>query len=195
MKVTKQKSESVSQREAATVDERVRRTRMRIDEAFVELLHRRPYGRIRVSDITKKAHVGRPTFYAHYSGKDALLKSQFERRVAPMLKVGGEGPMLDATALFAHVGSAPVLYKAMMGAEGGSATRVIRECFVARAGQAVATAPGTVDPAIAARFVASTLVTLIESWLELGAKESPAELQVTFEQLTRAVVAAKKAQG
>jgi AcrR family transcriptional regulator len=70
MAVTKQKSASVSQRRASQrKDERVRRTRMRIDAAFVDLLHRRAYGNIRVSEIVKKAGVGRPTFYAHYSTK------------------------------------------------------------------------------------------------------------------------------
>ena len=50
MAVTKHKSANVSQRRAVDrKDERVRRTRTRIDAAFVELLYRRAYGDIRVA--------------------------------------------------------------------------------------------------------------------------------------------------
>lgn len=111
---------------------------MRIDAAFVELLHRRAYGDIRVSDIVKKARVGRPTFYAHYATKDNLLRSQFERIVAPMLTpVSTQPASLDATRLFEHVYNSRHLYKALMGPGGGTAPRVLRACFEARAQNAL----------------------------------------------------------
>src|SRR3954449_3944634 len=108
MAVTKQKSANVSQRRVPDhKDERVRRTRMRIDAAFVDLLHRRGYGNIRVSEIVKKAGVGRPTFYAHYATKDDLLRSQFERIIAPLIRcTPGDVVRIDATSFLAHVGSA-----------------------------------------------------------------------------------------
>ena len=88
MALIKHKSVSVShvhgERESKKKDERVVRSRKRLDAAFVELLHRRAYGNMRVSDIAKKAGVGRATFYAHYPSKDHLLRSQFDRFVAPM---------------------------------------------------------------------------------------------------------------
>src|SRR5438552_2594273 len=110
MVFTKHKSASVSKsprdrmKDGTKKDQRVVRTRKRVDAAFVELLHRRAYGNIRVSDITRKAGVGRATFYAHYSSKDDLLRSQFNRIVAPMLVMTpGDACPLDATALFAHL--------------------------------------------------------------------------------------------
>src|SRR5260370_15208171 len=121
MAVAKQNSVSVSHprkngpRKNEGKDARSLRTRARIDAAFAQLLHRRAYGDIRVSDIIRKAGVGRATFYAHYAAKDNLLRSQFERGVAPMLVSLPDDPaLLDATPLFAHIRSAPFIYKAMM---------------------------------------------------------------------------------
>ena len=128
----KHKSASVSNldRSRTQSDRRVLRTRRQIDAAFVSLLHRRSYGNIRVSDITRKAAVGRATFYAHYDSKDDLLMSQFRRIVAPMFvaKLNSACP-LDATAFLAHVTTAPRIYKALMGPESGKAPRILRECI------------------------------------------------------------------
>lgn len=188
MAVTKQKSESVSERRGRErKDERVRRTRARIDAAFVELLHRRAYGDIRVSEIVKKAGVGRPTFYAHYATKDDLLRSQFERIVAPMIKaLPTDAVQLDATHFFAHVGSAPRLYKALMGPNGGTGPRVIRDCVEARVRQALAldsAANSGLKHAATVRFVAASLVSIAECWLEQGARETPEQVQELFASL------------
>jgi AcrR family transcriptional regulator len=198
MKDTKHKFESVSQhrdltqrdvqrRDMESKDERVRRTRARIDAAFVDLLHRRAYADIRVSDIVKKAHIGRPTFYAHYATKDALLRSQFERIVAPMFAASSSDPaLLDATHFFAHVGTAPDLYMALMGPNGGAAPRLMRECAEARIRQVLALDDANASGlkrAAAARFVASSLMAIIECWLEQGARESPQQVQTLFANL------------
>jgi AcrR family transcriptional regulator len=146
MALTKQKSATVSHVRADAKktdvkknDERVLRTRKKLDAAFVELLYRRSYGNIRVSDITKKAGVGRATFYAHYTSKDDLLRSQFNRIVAPMLAIKLDDPcLLDASALLKHVQTAPRLFKALVvGPEAGGGPRVLRECFEHRVMQAL----------------------------------------------------------
>jgi AcrR family transcriptional regulator len=114
MPLTKHKSANVSKVEPknANRDRRVVHTRKQIDAAFVDLLHRRSYGNIRVSDITKKAGVGRATFYAHYASKDDLLMSQFQRIVAPMLAATPQDACpLNAVAFLAHVKGAPRIYK------------------------------------------------------------------------------------
>jgi AcrR family transcriptional regulator len=72
MRVAIQKSRSV----AEVVDPRVEKTRASIASAFTGLLMRRSYDRIRVSAITRKAAVGRATFYAHFATKDALLQGE-----------------------------------------------------------------------------------------------------------------------
>lgn len=188
MPVARQISANVShRRQNPRQDARILRTRQRIDAAFVRLLHLRPYGDIRVSDITKKARVGRATFYAHYAAKDDLLRSQFERIVAPMLLAKPETfGLLDSTHFFTHIGSAPDLYRALMGPHGGSAPRVLRACFETRIREVLTLGPapgrggcGLRDAAIT-RFVASSLVALGECWLEHGARETPRQMQALF---------------
>ena len=188
MSVTKQKSASVSQRRAKErKDERVRRTRSRIDAAFIELLHRRAYGNIRVSDITKKACVGRPTFYAHYATKDDLLRSQFERLVVPMVAITPGDPLaIDATRFFAHICASPHIYKALMGPNSGTAPRVVRDCLEARFRNALAAAEAgssSLRQAATARFLASTLTVIVECWLEQGARDGPQQVQTLFANL------------
>lgn len=188
MSVAKQKPERVSRRsEIERNDERVRRTRMRIDAAFVELLHRRAYGEIRVTDIVRKAFVGRPTFYAHYATKDDLLRSQFERVIAPMLMPApGQPASLDATHFFAHVSSSKHLYNAFMGPDGGMAPRVLRECFEARVREALsleAAADSNLKQCATVRFVASAIMVVVECWLESGSRDTPEQMQNLFADL------------
>lgn len=200
MPVTKHKSASVSQRRNETrKDERIRRTRARLDAAFVELMHRRSYGNIRVSDIARKAGVGRATFYAHYRTKDDLLRSQFDRIVAPMIMSAPADPsLLDATPFFAHVGGVPHLFRALMGPEGGSGPQVLRECFEARARTAIELKQASVRGASASalklnvtvRYVAASLLTVIECWLEAGARETPHHIQALFSNLVGPGIAA-----
>lgn len=42
-------------------------------DAFIELLHKKDINSISVSDICKKGHLSRPTFYSHYEDINALV--------------------------------------------------------------------------------------------------------------------------
>jgi len=185
MPVTKQKSANVSQRGAPNhKDERVRRTRKRIDAAFVDLLHRRAYGNIRVSEIARKAGVGRPTFYAHYATKDDLLRSQFERIIAPLIRgIASDSPTIDATDFLAHVGGSQHFYRALMGPDGGTAPRVLRDCLQTRVRELLAM-DSAVESGLAqsatTRFVAASLLALVECWIEQRTRETPQQVQAIF---------------
>ena len=193
MAVVKQKSAGVSHqrinapRSHGKNDARVMRTRERIDAAFVQLLHRRSYGDIRVSDITKKAGVGRATFYAHYSDKDELLRSQFERIVAPLLTTSTDDPTkVDAFPFFAHICSAPQIYKALMGLNAGTAPGILRDCFEIRAREVLSLQPSpqpVLQTAVVCRFIASSLLAITECWLERGGRETPQQVQTLFARL------------
>ena len=174
-------------------DRRIVRTRMRLDDAFVQLLHRRCYGDIRVSGICRKAGVGRATFYSHYSSKDDLLRSQFRRIVSPMLTRNKSASFpVDATPLFAHVRSAPRLYQALMGKAGAArAPRILRDCFEERlrqlldlSGAGLRGEPSlAMSDAMIVRFVASSLLAILECWAENNSADSPQKLQAFFARL------------
>src|ERR1017187_4157322 len=176
-RVTIQKSQSVAQ----NIDPRAEKTRVLITASFVALLSRRSYDRIRVSDITRKARVGRATFYAHFASKDALLEAELARVVLPMIEeLPDDSCLIDCTRLFAHVQHARDVYRSLM----GGSTRVVTERLIQHALQArittIRTARVEAEPAtaaFAARFVASTLLTLLAWSLEQPTPPAPAELQ------------------
>ena len=57
-----------------TQDRRVRRTRMRLQQAMLELLKEKDARSITVRELTQRADVNRGTFYAHYKDVFDLLK-------------------------------------------------------------------------------------------------------------------------
>jgi len=60
------------------MNRRSQRTRATLKSAFIELVLSRGYEPIAVSDIARRANVGRSTFYLHYTGKEALLGESLE---------------------------------------------------------------------------------------------------------------------
>ena len=166
----KQESESVPKRS----DSRSRRTHARIDDAFVQLLHGRSYSAIRVSDIARKARIGRATFYAHYNSKDSLLHSQFMRVIEPMILLRpADRCLFDCSALFAHVLSARRLYRSFVG------VRVIRDCLENRFRTLLeqSSIRLTVPVPAVSCMVASSLNSFLDWWLEQEADNSALRMQ------------------
>ncbi len=60
-------------------DLRVKKTRQRIADAFLQLLAQKPYREISITEIVSRAMVNRTTFYAHYLDKDDLLQKLLEQ--------------------------------------------------------------------------------------------------------------------
>jgi AcrR family transcriptional regulator len=183
----KHKSQSVSKRpgdaSARMRDARVARTRQQIDQAFVALLFHRSYRSLRVSDITRKAGVGRATFYAHFRSKDELLRSQVGRILMPMLKASPGSPfLLDCRGLFIHVRDAPQLFRSIMGGGEGSGAHVVRAAMESLLSNRSAVA-GNLPTPLVKRFVISTLLTVISQGLQPNAVDSGEEMQRQFEKL------------
>jgi AcrR family transcriptional regulator len=55
------------------IDPRVKRTRLLLEQAFMELIQEKGFQAVTVQDITERAGVNRATFYAHFADKYALL--------------------------------------------------------------------------------------------------------------------------
>ena len=184
--LARHKSRTVSD----TVDPRAERTRALISEAFLHWLGRRPYTRIGVSDIARKAGVGRATFYAHFDSKDALLRAELDRAVLPMLVPLPNDPCrVDGTALFAHLQHARDIYRALTGGTSRAVTeRIIQDALEAHVALILAQSSGRLAdthaaPTFVPRFVAATLLTLIAWSLEQTEAPTPAELQALFRRL------------
>jgi AcrR family transcriptional regulator len=138
-----------------------------------------------VSDLTRKSGVGRATFYAHYESKDALLRTQMDRFVVPLVRLApGASCEIDATALFAHTRAAPSLYRALMAGRGRRVVEESVEAHVARLCAGHAWTPSSdVRPDLVARFVAASLLGLVSWWVERPESMTPEEMQATFRAL------------
>jgi len=66
-------------------DPRIRRTRQMLQGALVNLLNRKHFTDISISDIAAQAGVNRATFYLHYPDKNALLQAMTEARFRELL--------------------------------------------------------------------------------------------------------------
>jgi AcrR family transcriptional regulator len=187
MSVSEQKSSTVSKSgEAAKADDRrVRRTLRHLGNAFADLLGKRSYAAIRVSDITRKADVGRATFYAHYDGKDDLLSAEFARILDFLLVPRPQEPYLvDATGLFAHLRQARHFYRSLtQGPDGAAASRRIQDVLEDRIAGVLHARGAPASPlpaAVVPRYVAASLHALITWWAEGDMRQTPEELQAIF---------------
>jgi AcrR family transcriptional regulator len=68
-----------------TVDPRIRRTRLLLQQALGKLLESKDFDRISVQDIAEAATVNRATFYDHYTDKFALLECLVGTRFGELL--------------------------------------------------------------------------------------------------------------
>jgi AcrR family transcriptional regulator len=127
----------------ARADLRVRRTKMLLQEALIDLVAEKGFDAVTVGDISERAMVNRATFYRHYTDKYALVTSIFEEVVAQAVQEIGPPlqPLKDLvwlskddlssaspppheivgfTAIFEHVARHAKLYRSMLGKQGSS---------------------------------------------------------------------------
>ncbi|WP_412537769.1 helix-turn-helix domain-containing protein [Longispora sp. K20-0274] len=76
----------------ASTDRRVRRTRLALRHALVELMVDKGYDAVTVQDIIDRADVGRSTFYAHFTDKEHLFRSGIQDLQAELRKACAGAP-------------------------------------------------------------------------------------------------------
>ena len=74
-----------------TLDPRIRRTRLLLQQALGKLLETKEFENISVQDITEAATLNRATFYDHYPDKFALLECMVGTRFHELLAERGVG--------------------------------------------------------------------------------------------------------
>ena len=175
-------------------DARVRRTRMQLGTALLNLILEKPIREVTVQDVLDRSGVGRSTFYLHYLDIDDLLVSQLvmfceamsttlsnqqdkSHRVAPVAE------------LFAHIGNQNKLYRVLSDsghvkdfyelAEGHFARGI--EGRLAESGRLRHLPPR--ELAARATALSGSLLALLRWWLDRGEKETPQQMDKLFHQL------------
>src|SRR5260370_5169136 len=108
------------------IDRRVARTRRTLHEALIRLIIRKGYDTLTVQEIIDEADIGRATFYAHYHGKEDLLRGGFERlrsELKAARRTARQGSQQDqppsfSLAMFEHACTYRDVYRAMLGGQG-----------------------------------------------------------------------------
>ena len=181
-------------------DRRVVRSRRLLQDALVALILERGYGAVTVQALLDRADVGRATFYAHFTGKEALLLSLFaelqetlQRELAGITPATvarfGEGVGL-LEPLFTHAAQNRRLYRALLGSRDGAALlHFLREALAAPLRTHLEQALGRHHPQPALRvelvvtaFVSAALGVLVW-WLDANLPYTPAELDWELERL------------
>lgn len=171
------------------VDRRIARSKRRLKEALLALIDERGYDRITVGDITRRADVGRSTFYLHFTSKDELLFDGFE---AALIALSDAAPVKGPGAgfrfslpLLRHIGTQRRFALATL--VHGATPRIRKQTLaifanVVRHELARGRAPGdarTFDAHVHA--VAGAFIGLVTWWLTEGNRVSPETVDQVFQ--------------
>jgi AcrR family transcriptional regulator len=180
-------------------DRRVQRTQQQLRDALIALILEKGYEAITVQDIIDRANVGRSTFYSHFWDKDQLLLSGFELVMSSLKEqhsenIATKGNLKDkareiSLLMFQHVGSHHGLYLALIGKRGGNlALKQIHEYFMGLVHKNLKElAPGdkisNLPAEIVIHFLVSSLISLLNWWLDNDRPHTPEEMSEIFYQL------------
>ena len=177
-------------------DRRIRRTRQLLQDALVALMLEKPYHSISVQEILDRADVGRSTFYTHYRDKDDLLLGGFDRLLEALghHMDTGEGsqagqPFFPSLELFQHVQENHRLYKALVWGQGVDllfkhGQKVLSERIERHLeSQGVNQEEISVPLPVLSSFLAGSLITLLQWWLDNRMPYTPERMAEIFQQL------------
>ncbi|GAB4579533.1 MAG: TetR/AcrR family transcriptional regulator C-terminal domain-containing protein [Anaerolineales bacterium] len=107
-------------------DLRVRRTRILLQKALVELTIEKGFAEVTVSDLTERAMVNRSTFYRHYLDKYDLLRHYITELTDLIDAQGGETssrdqpdqPRAGLVRILKHIQQNADFYRVMLGKQG-----------------------------------------------------------------------------
>ena len=176
-------------------DARVRRTRHRLRDAIVSLIHEKSYPAIAVKEILVRADVGRSAFYAHFPNKDALLASGIEQ----MLHATGPRPVPKTLEpfgkvlsfsfpVFDYIGGCRHAADAKMGRKGRTILhqhlrRVLRNQIRDDVRQALEAGNGltsSIPADLAVEYIVTTFILVLNWWVESRSPLSAREVDDVF---------------
>lgn len=177
------------------VDPRVRRTRRLLREALVALILKKDFASISIKEITERAEVAYITFYRHYESLDQLLMEVLDEglgelmtRIETLAKQSDTSNLeTEGMLIFEYVGQKADLFHILFKSQSVTRVRkkVLRNIAVTFQKSCVPLArsnnPVTVN--ILSNHIATSLLALIEWWLDNKMIPSPAEMGKVYKSL------------
>ena len=177
------------------VDPRVKRTRRLLRDALVSLILKKDFASITIKEVTERAEVAYITFYRHYESLDQLLMEVLdEGLVELMTHIEALARQSDPSSLetegrliFEYIEQKADLFRILLKSQ--SVTRIRKKVVnnistifqkscvpLERLGNQV-----TIN--MASNHIATSLLSLIEWWLENNMKPSPIEMGKVYKSL------------
>jgi AcrR family transcriptional regulator len=180
-----------------SIDRRAARTRATVHDALLALIRDKGYDAVTVSDICERAKIARSTFYAHYTGKDDLMRSGFKnlsdlvgdsQMVASTQRDPKQRDLAFSRAMFEHARSHVHLHGTLMGSRGGTiALDMIRHMLcdvVRREFFAAGKKPmDGVNRELIVRYMVGAFMGVVAWWLDGGAKLPIERIDDMFQRL------------
>ena len=179
----------------AKTDPRIRRTHRILREALVSLILEKDYSAISIKEITERAEVAYITFFRHYNGIDELLMEVLQEGLAELLRhiatLAGksEDPAneVEGKLIFEYIRKESDLFRILLKSQ--SVARIRKSVI-----QNISTMfqdscgflhrPNVHIPAsIASNHMATSLLALIEWWLENRMSPPPPQMGKIYKAL------------
>jgi AcrR family transcriptional regulator len=175
-------------------DARIRRTHERLGSALVALIQEKPIDEVTVQEVLNRASVGRSTFYLHYRDKNDLLLSQLEtflEQMSTALSIRREESdrVVPVAELFSHIGSQRKVYRALANSGRLSDFFDLAQGYFARGIEQrlkeSKRRPKLPQPELSAHAfaLAGSLLSLLQWWLDRGAKRTPRAMDELFHRI------------
>jgi AcrR family transcriptional regulator len=173
-------------------DRRILRTRERLGDALIALMHERDFDDIMVKDVLDRAGVSRSTFYVHYSDKDDLFLSDVEdflENVSTALKQQSANPkrLLPVHEFFAHIRNAHKLYAAFVKSGKIHDFRALGQGLFARSiEERLQMSAVPLDPVARSAYahaLAGSFFSLLDWWIDKGMRTDPKEMDDLFHRM------------
>jgi AcrR family transcriptional regulator len=179
----------------AKTDPRIRRTRRVLREALVSLILEKDYSAISIKEITERAEVAYITFFRHYNGIDELLMEVLQEGLAELLRhietLAGksEDPAneVEGKLIFEYIRKESDLFRILLKSQSvarirKSVIKNISTMFQDSCG--FLHRPNVHIPAsIASNHMATSLLALIEWWLENKMSPPPSQMGKIYKAL------------
>ena len=180
-------------------DLRVKRTRVLLKRALLDLCEEKGFNAITVGEIAERAMINRVTFYRHFRDKYELARTVFhdlveemEQEMGPVRhtyrEIGAAEPSQSYVHFFEYIAAHSRLFSIMMGSDGDPwfashmrehLSTVGEQRIRARERLRLASPtdlPKRMPRRVAVSIIATTFVGLISWWLEDGMKYSPTQM-------------------
>ena len=179
------------------MDRRQRKTREAIFKALIELLSKKDFDKITVSEIIERADVGRATFYAHFETKDFLLKELCEELFCHLFdstkeNCNGHKHIFECNtqeSVFLHLvrhlqkndnNVLVLLYKQNSGLFLKYFKENLRELVISELAQFECKKNEILPESFWINHITSTFVETLRWWIDNGMKESPEKITEYF---------------